>query len=346
MDFPPVTLCIPSNRPLTSSREPLSSALSYAQGAGYLVVISDNSRDPQKADFLRGRPNLVLLENGPLDGAQNMLRAFEAASTDFVLPLGDDDFIAPIAGKDRFDFKALDGEYVGVKPHIEVFSAASGTIRINDFSLDGSNASDRMMQYATLIRGDNSSYYSFFRRSEFLSLCKLFVGFHPLKSGISDWSMVLALAASGKWAHDPSTRLRYNLGRWEKTAGIEAAHGEIIAKAGLPSVAKAYIGIFHFLDCFVFVLRHSSLLPLTERHRAAKSAAILFLRGFLRSAYQRPEDFPLCADILALFIEAMSRRDPDLDLLFALSIKVADRLKPGLKAGYEAFLQAGLIQER
>jgi hypothetical protein len=69
---------------------------------------------------------------------------------------------------------------------------------------------------------------------------------------------------------------------------------------------------------------------------------VIFLRNFVRAAHRQPQDFELCSDLVPAFIAALSETDPDPELLFSLATQTLERLKPGLKAGYEAFLSAAL----
>jgi hypothetical protein len=50
-----LSICMPSNRPLTTSRAAIESALAYAGKTGAKLIVSDNSRDPEKQAFLQNR---------------------------------------------------------------------------------------------------------------------------------------------------------------------------------------------------------------------------------------------------------------------------------------------------
>jgi hypothetical protein len=110
----------------------------------------------------------------------------------------------------------------------------------------------------------------------------------------------------------------------------------------LPADAPRYLQVFHYLDFMGFVMRRSSPLSPVDRYRTISTASVIFLRNFVRAAHRQPQDFELCSDLVPAFIAALSETDPDPELLFSLATQTLERLKPGLKAGYEAFLSAAL----
>ncbi len=343
MRKPWVTLCLPSHRPLAAGRSSIEAFIGFAENRGYRIVISDNSGDQEKAAAFAGTcQNLVYLADCPQSGAANMLNALLHAETEFVLACGDDDRILVVEGQDAFDFSALPPDHIGVKPQIEIFSNANGLLRRNEFPILSDDPASRMLDYANSVRGDNSSYYSFVRRRQFTALCQLFVKHHPTKAANTDWPMMLSLVAAGKYAIDSATQYRYNIGKWEHAAGIDAAVLAIITEAGLPAQAVRYASLFHFLDAYVYVNRRH--LPMTpdEKRKASQTAAIIYLRDLLRKAYRNPTDYTLCRPFLAPLIAAMSTGRLDMDRIFSMACNVAEALKPGLKAGYEAFLEASL----
>lgn len=343
MSKPWVTLCLPSHRSLAACRASIAAFIGFAETREYRIIISDNSGDVEKARAFAGcSDTLVYLADGPQNGAANMLNALLHAETEFVLACGDDDQVHAVEGQDAFDFAALPPDHIGVKPHIEIFSNANGPLRRNEFPILSDDPSLRMLEYANSVQGDNSSYYSCVRRREFTALCQLFVKNHPTKAANTDWPMMLSLAAAGKYAIDPATQYRYNIGKWEHEAGIEAAVLAIMTEAGLPAQAVRYASLFHFLDAYVYVNRRH--LPMTPAGQlmASQTAAIIYLRDLLRKAYRNPADYTLCRPFLAPLIAAMSTGQLDMPRIFSMACDVADALKPGLKAGYEAFLDAAL----
>lgn len=332
------TICIPSNRDLIESVEPLWSAINYAQAAGMKVVISDNSGDPEKKDYFTAAPtHVTYIPDAPEDPVRNVISALSHADTEFVLLLGDDDFLSFAEGAVLTDFANLPMDIIGVKPRIVLWSPENGVTQIDDLPVEGDDAAQRVIGYHDKFK-TNSTYYSFFRRRELTDIYTLFANHHPLSAGYSDWAIVYALVAAGKVIHDPSTILRYNNSRWEdmETAGqaIEGLH----AAAGLPPEARAYMLMFHYMDSFVLILRQNSSLPLIEQYKAAYAVCMVFLKRLLFRVEGNPALYARDIDLLEPLKLAFMSSDPDLDRIFHLCGLIADRLKPGLKAQYDRYL--------
>jgi hypothetical protein len=337
------TICIPSNRPLAATIEPLWSAIDYAAATGMQVVISDNSGDPDKREYFRSAPeHVIYIPDAPAFAPDNLLSAITAVDSEFVLMLGDDDFISRKTSAEPFDFATVANDVVGVKPRIEIWSPKLGLTDVNDFTIDGDNAAARVLEYTRKMRGGNSSYYSFYRTSEIRPLFELHRKFHPTHTGNSDFAFVYALAASGKIVHDGTTTIRYNNERWDNLESSSASFEQIFAHAGLPAQAAAYMLLFHFLDSYVLILRQDSSLPLIERYKAAYAVAMVFLKRLIFRTLERPAAYRLCADLLGPLQAAVESEDPDLDLIFHIAGLIADRLKPGLKSQYDQYLRVAI----
>jgi hypothetical protein len=338
-----VTICIPSNRPLAVSVEPLWSAINYAAACEMQVVISDNSRDPDKRDYFLNSPmHVTYIPDAPEIPAQNMLSVLGAAKSEFILMLGDDDFITHEAGMPVFDFSALGADCVGVKPRIELWGPEKGLMDINEFSVDGAGPAERIIEYWNKMKGGNSTFYSFFRAKPLRDVARLFAEHHPTRVGNADFAQVFALVAEGRMVTDPATTIRYDNRRWETQSAASEAIDSLFADAGLPPEARNYMMLLHFLDSFVLLLRQTSSLEPMERYKAGYAAAMVFLKRFLLRVEQMPEEFSSIADLAPHLKDAVESSDPDLDRIFLVASLVVDRLKPGLKSGYENYLQAAM----
>jgi hypothetical protein len=333
------TICIPSNRPLIESVEPLWSAINYAEATGMKVVISDNSGDVEKREYFAAAPEHVrYISDGPENAAENVLSTLACADTEFVLVLGDDDFISRTEGAIPFDFASLPTDVVGVKPRIELWSKDLGIYNLDDFAVDADNAAARVVEYYRSAKQANTTYYSFFRRREFTDIYRLFVEQHPMSAGYSDWAIVYALVASGKVVHDPLTTIRYDNSRWENSENAIKALENLYEVAGLPPEARIYGLLFHYLDSYVLILRENSSLPLLERYKAAFAVTMVFLNRLLFRAAETPSNFTPESDLVARLKAEVEGEDPDLDKIFHIAGLIADRIKPGLKADYDRYL--------
>ena len=335
------TICIPSNRKLAEALEPLWSAINYARDAGMKVVIADNSGDAEKKDYFSGVPgHVTYLPDSPSHGMENLVSALRKAESEFILILGDDDYLNFAEGGRPFDFSALDADVVGVKPYIELLDGKGGISATDTFSLDETNAAARVLQYTRKAGKANTTFYSFFRRDVLMSVHETYLAHHPMLPGYSDWALVYALAASGRIVHDPQTVLRYNNARWDdmETAGENV--DRFYADVGLPPDTRLYMSLLHFLDIYVLMFRQGSNLPPIEQYKAAYAAAMVFLKRLLFRYDERPFLYGAAGDLMEPLRAAVVSTDPDLERLFELAALIAERLKPGLKQQYDRYLLA------
>jgi len=331
---------IPSNRKLEESIEPLWSAISYAQARGMNVVISDNSGEADKRDYFAAAPSHVTyLANGPEVGPENALAAISATDAEFVMMLGDDDSIGMDEGHQPFDFSATGGDVIGVKPRIDIVSGAGEVTDTNAFTIDGLDAAGRVIEYSRKMNGGNSTFYSFFRRDAFHSLLDIFARQHPTRVGNADFAIVYALVAGGRIVHDPSTVVRYNNSHWDDDAAARASTNGIFSSARLPEDARHYMLLFHFLDAYVLIFRKSSALETIESYKAAYAVAMVFLKRLLYRMKESPFLYHATSDLVEPLALVVESTEPDLDLIFEVASRLADRVKPGLKQQYDHFLQ-------
>lgn len=342
-DVTQATICIPSNRPLETCIEPLWSAIGYAEARGMKVVISDNSRDPIKRDYFAAAPeHVIYIADGPEKGAENLLSALSAADSEFVLVLGDDDFISAIDGMPAFDFSDVADDVIGAKPRIEIWSEKRGVIDVDQFTVDEEDAAQRVLEFTRKLKGPNSTYYSFFRREPLLGIIQLFVAHHPMQAGYSDWASIYALAASGKIVHDPSTTLRYDNSRWDGADTALKSLDRLLDDSELPPEASYFMSLFHFLDAYVLMFRDGPELPVIERYKAAYALAMVFLKRLIFRVSQSPADYAIASNLIPHLAEAVNSDDPDIDKMFHIAGLIADRVKPGLKQQYDAYLLAAI----
>jgi hypothetical protein len=330
----PVTICIPSNRPLALAKGPLESAIRFAADRNYRVVIADNSGEGAKLAYFSNLPaHVVYLFDETRAPVANLLACLEAAETEFVLPMGDDDFIEAIEGQPAFDFSALGSDVAGVRPMLEVFAVGEGVLRQHSFAIEAESAADRMYEYRQKLAGDNTLYYSYFRRDDFREILTLLEG-HPIATGDMDWALVYALVANGKVLADASTRFRYDIGKWRWTEGIEASIEAIYQTAGLPREAIAFEHLFRFLDSYVFAFRRTFRLPEMERIKSLYAVAVIFLGHTLHTAETQPQKFAGFEREIGMLRAALKEPDDYLLNVFDVAAQVAERLRPGLHEGY------------
>ncbi len=330
----PVTICIPSNRPLALAKGPLESAIRFAGARNYRVVISDNSGEGAKFAYFSDVPEHVTYLTGATPTPiENLLACVNAAETEFILMMGDDDYVEAVAGEAEFDFTAVGTDVAGVRPLMEVFAIGEGVLQTSTFTIDADSAADRMYEYRQKVDGNNTLYYSYFRRDDFSELSRLLAR-HPIAIGDMDWSLVYSLLSNGKVLYDGSTLFRYDIGKWRWREGIDASIEAIYQTAGLPREAIAFEHLFHFMDSYVFAFRRTSRLSEIERIKLLYACAVIFLGHMLRVADEQPAKVIGFEREIAMLRAALKEPDDYLVNIFEVCARIAERLKPGLYEQY------------
>lgn len=330
----PVTICIPSNRPLSHARGPLESAIVFAASRNYRVVISDNSGEASKyAHFGDVPDHVTYLADKELSPTENLVACLRNADTDFVLMMGDDDYVYAVDGEAAFDFSSIAADVAGVRPRMEVFAVGEGVLRTDTYTIDAEGAADRVYEYRTKVNGDNTFYYSYFRRDDFGEIAGLLLD-HPSAKGDMDWALVYSLLSNGKVLYDGSTRFRYDIGKWRQAEGVGVVTEAIYKKAGLPDEARAFERLFRFMDCYVFAFRRTSRLSEIERIRLLYCYATVFLGDLFRKAASHPNEFSGFEHEIAMLQAVTKGPDDYLVNVFEVCARIADRLKQGLYDKY------------
>ena len=337
--MPFLTICMPSNRDLEKSRAAITSALAYCEARDALLVVCDNSGDAAKQAAWEGAsPRLIYRQTPGTDANANFLAALRTAETEFVLLMGDDDEIRSDPDVPLFDFAALPADFMGVRPKTEVFSSRQGVFRVKSFSILAEQAGDRLIEYNEACDGDNSAFYSIFRREPYVALMGFYTDKHPTKGGYCDWALSLSLFGYGRMAYDPGTVFRYNYDQWETTALLDDKTRDIYSKAGLPADAKRYEMLLMFLDVFIFLARRDSPLAPEQALHGLTVAAGMMLNGFIR----RVDAAPHLYDESIRYIVDLAREERDIGSRFQLGLAMTEYVQPGLKDRYVAFYKLAM----
>lgn len=332
-----LSVCMPSNRGFQKSFRSIETALAFCEARDAVLVVSDNSRDAEKAAYWQGRsPNLVYLADAPLDPFANGRNSFLPVETPFVMPMGDDDELHVQEGHAALDLAGLPPDVIGVKPAIELFLEGTTLSVPRIYDLDAETPGKRLRQYIDRNEGDNSTYYSIFRTEPYLSLREFFIAAHPTRGGYADWQVVMALVVEGKLLLDRSILFRYNVAAWATPETVEASAKTLYTNAGLPDNFRDYNSLLRWMDLFVFSCR-KGVVPAREALAEVQSGELSDLMDLgLRIAIEKSgEGNPVLAEQAG---KALKERNPTLKFLHCAS--VLDCYQPGLKAKYIAFLKA------
>ncbi|MBB4066930.1 hypothetical protein [Gellertiella hungarica] len=331
-----LSICMPSNRNLAASRKSIEAALAFAEARDAQLIVADNSEDAEKAAWWQGRSDrLHMLDTRGKAVFDNYLATIMAAQTPFILQLGDDDMIGIDASVPSFDLATLPDDFMGVRPRTELTVTGQGVVRSKTFSIDSPTPSGRIREYSEKAKGDNSAFYSIFRREPYLGLMRLFGNHHPIKGGFADWAMALALFAYGRMAYDPSIIYQYNADQWSTPEKTAARNLQLFQDVGMPPHTTLFQPLLMTLDVFTFVARPGTPLSREEALDAMSVIGGEMLNGFLNQVVRQPKDYSEKIGYLA----ELARAETDAFARFQLALIMVDDLKPGLKDAYVRFYQ-------
>lgn len=335
--MPELSLCMPSNRNLENSRRSIESAVAYCEARDAMLIVSDNSGDAQKQVVLKDlSPRLVLVESGNASALENMERALDAVRTTFVMPIGDDDEIRFDANLPAFDLASLGYDYIGVTPVSVPFTTRHGDMPAKGFALESGDPGERMAAYMAKAQGNNSLYYSMYRRDVFVSLLHAFTQHHPTRGSYCDWALSQALVSYGKMAHDPGTILRYNMDKWDSAGKIAEMYQALYTGVGLPAGSEKFENLLIYLDVFILSTRPGTPLPQDQRQKLGVAINSRLLGPFIKQVANKPDNF----DGVLLHLSNMVLEEKDSFSQFQIALLMADRVQPGLKDRYVDFLKA------
>ena len=77
-----LSVCLPSNRGFEASFRSIETALAFCEMRDAMLIVSDNSRDAEKARYWQGRSShLDYLADAPVEPNANAANAFAAVGT-------------------------------------------------------------------------------------------------------------------------------------------------------------------------------------------------------------------------------------------------------------------------
>jgi hypothetical protein len=338
-----LTVCLPSNRNHEASRKSIESAIAFCQARNAMLILSDNSGDPRKRLAYEGvHPWLLWQDTTGTNPGENFLRTIAAASTPFIMPMGDDDVLELDAAATPVELSTLPASCIGVKPVFKIFTDDEGLSDISNFAVTAETPGQRVAEYTQKVTAGkqsyfNSVYYSIFRRAPFVALFQLFMDYHPTKAAYFDWAFVMAMLSQGKLPLDPSIIFHYNAGNWHSAKGARAIAGAY-ENADLPADYERYRVLLLYLDLFIFVINRHSQLERSLAIRTATTDLSPFIDQYAASVVAPDRQDSDKAKLLAQMIlderEGMAK--------FQIALLLAEDLIPGLKDKYIRFFNAAL----
>lgn len=334
-----ISITMPSNRNLAQSHRAIETALAFCEARDGVLIVSDNSRDPEKAAYWTGRSErLIYVPDAPPTAAENSELALRLAQTPFVMPMGDDDEIHVDPSLSAINLQALPDDVIGVKPTTFLFAPGTDLNNKRAYALDADAPGARLRQFFEVNGGDNTAFYSIFRTQPYQALLNFFYDNHPTRGSYIDWALTMALVVSGKILHDPSFILRYNISAWVTDSDIDKNAGRSYASVGLSPLHSEYSQLLQALDIFVFASRRAGGLS-REALATLQAEELSFLldHGFsqvLQLAGERTA-------MVEAARKGLAERNPLVKYLHGAALM--DLYTPGLKSKYLAFLKASTL---
>jgi hypothetical protein len=329
---------MPSNRNFAESRRAIETALAYCAARDAILIVSDNSRDLEKARYWQAHAGpLKYIPDAPVDSGDNSMSVLRAVETPFFLSIGDDDELLINPSLTPVDLATLANDYIGVKPLIEMFLPGRGITKRNEYGIEADEPGARLIEYYGKNGGDNTTFYSIFRTAPFRSLIEFFITHHPTRGSFCDWQLVLMLLLQGKLASDPSTVYRYNASGWDTDEKIRENTAQRYVAAGLTADHKIYEMLLMGLDLYCFASRRDTGLSAPAVKQVMSGAVTDLMNHGLDLVIQLAGSLPQAIDAAR---KAKAQTNPAVKYLFGCA--VLDHFVPGLKDRYIAFLKTAM----
>jgi hypothetical protein len=329
---------MPSNRSFAESRRAIETALAYCEARNALLIVSDNSRDPEKAAYWKDHPGpLLYIADAPADSGENSMMVLRAVETPFFLSIGDDDELLIDPSLTPVDLATLADDYIGVKPLTELFIPGRGVAKRNEYGIVSEEPGARLIEYYGKNRGDNTTFYSIFRTAPFRSLIEFFMTHHPTKGSFCDWQLVFMLLLQGRLASDASTIYRYNVSAWDTAEKIAQNSAQRYQAGGLTADYQTYEALLQGLDLYCFVSRREAGLSASVVQQLMRREISDLLNHGLNHVIQRAVSLPHAIEAAR---KAQSQTNPAVKYL--LGCAVLGHFAPGLNDKYIAFLKTSM----
>ncbi len=283
-----LSICVPSNKNLSNSKESISSAIGFCEATNSELIVSDNSNDENKVNLWNNLslPYFKFLSSNENENwAANWLNGIQNSNSNFTGIVSDDDLIVNLSSSE-FSYNDLEKDVIAVKPIISLWKHEDGIYKLNKYNIDAQNSVDRVLQYLKLNAGNNSTFFSFFRTNYLREIYTL-IESHPTKGGYLDWAITITMIASGKIIVDNSKLLIYKNNNWHGDQSfINNKVKELFKNSGLSEDSYKFEMIFRAIDCFILNMRHNSNLEHKEKLEVSIFLLELNIRFFEEYFYQ------------------------------------------------------------
>ena len=339
-----LTICIPSNRGLSKSKRAILMAHAFSGLTDCTVVLSDNSGCQDKKSFLANlaSPRFQVVQ-GPLNEGNNWTTALEAATSEYIWFMCDDDFVFLLGDSDLSALrKGVDCEdIVGFRPSTFSITQGGQNTRVQRFELDGHSPAERVCQYLHSNGGNNLTLYSVWKRDVFKKLLTT-TSYHPitakgLVAGYTDWSNVIGLVSSGKLPAIDALGYGYSNDNWATSSTIAESNSVIYRRAGIPDSAEPIRGLLLAADSVATICGRHSDADILGKREAADVIVSLELERFSKSLLVTLEREGPPSTLIIAAARVLSDKLNSFDDRVDRLLEVIDLWIPGFKAGYRNY---------
>ncbi|WP_037066806.1 glycosyltransferase [Allorhizobium undicola] len=329
-----LSIVMPSRRCLEASRFAIETALTFAEKSDAIVIVSDNSGDPAKKQWLDGLgPRLLRLESQARTGIDNLVHGLDAVATPYLFPMGDDDALFAMDGEMSVALEDLSVDVVALRPQTIHWADFGGALKRICPSFMAETAGERLSDYGQKTGGTNALYYSCYRTAVFREIIRHFHRHHPTRGLYADWAFVIAVLTCGKIVHNPAWLYMYDVAQWSTDEAVEGSNVSILSQIGLEAVPPEVISLLLFADIYCFT-RWSGLPAKQEARRQVLDRTCLgYLKGFAAPVQGEPDRFP---HEIVEYVAALARI-PTIEQAFEAVLPVFEAMKPGLGESYRRF---------
>ena len=332
-----LSICIPSHLPLEGSRHTIESALHLNRFHSFEVIVSDNSKDPEKKRIYEPQSSATFrfIDSGFDDPMENWNEALRNASGDYICFLSDDDQLVALPGFDASNCEVSAGA-IGFRPTMACYTERDGVHRLTNFGVQGSKAIDRVNSYLTQHGGVNTTLFSFFESRLIKTVYDEMRSFHPYNNGYSDWAWVLGLISTGPLISNPSLLYLYNNRNWSTNEDIERNVTRTFTDAGLPKEAAFVLPLLLALDSLGVICRASSPVDIDEKRDAGLFAVEVYFKSFVQRLRDTAPGGGVINSKLKFARELVNDSSTTIDKL-AASLLITEQWIPGARDAYLSY---------
>lgn len=305
------------------------------------VIISDNSTNPEKHDFLDRLkllfPQVIINKNNENIGAlKNWVFLYElCGDCEYIIYLADDDFVTIDYITDSVNFLENNSGYVACSGRFVVKSGLNSLYVCNNIT-SGETFIERVSSYISDLNNPGSICYSVMRKKYFGRYLN-YINTHPFPVAFFDYYIAPTLYFHGKFMSLDKGIYLWDSGNWFQYDSFRSSITSKYKEFGLPEFFADYFYLHMAADSIVYA--YSKFFQFNEQTLSAQLSVVLaearltWFKNLLKdrieghmsllgeACYSKVNSFLLnpCNDIrevVSVFLEILCATSPDLYQLY------------------------------